>query len=80
MYILLKTNIYIISFSFSIARALMLRFTTAKHLEQLCFFWKDLCCGIKLWEKKREKKTNKYRTMHKAKLNFSEVEGLENIF
>lgn len=58
--IYLNRNIYVHTFEnkhisylflFSIARALMLRFTIAKHLEQL-FFWNDLCYGNKLWEKK----------------------------
>lgn len=62
--IYLNRNIYVHTFEnkhisylflFSIARALMLRFTIAKHLEQL-FFWNDLCYGIKLWEKKWGKK------------------------
>lgn len=51
MYIFFENKHISYLFLFSIARALMLRFTIAKHLEQLCF-WNDLCHGIKLWEEK----------------------------
>lgn len=57
----------------------MLRFTIAKHLEQLFFFGTISVMGLSFGRRKGKQKLNRYSTMHKAKINFSEVvEGLKN--
>lgn len=64
----------------------MLRFAIAKTFGATLFFFFGtvFVMGFKLWKKKwgRKKKQlqmNRYSTMHKVKINFCEVEGLENI-